>query len=731
MKHIDDCDVERILGTVRTGLGPVVANVQQKLLRRPRGGEPGIPRWIPDRVARNHVGALNVLAEAVKAQNQYASIDKDVAIAVATAATLGAGGLVKLATMVGSEAVGAALAQTAVDAALLGAALNAVDLGFMANNFAEYSDALAEVRLAEGMVVVGGDARLKQAREDAENKAFNLQLGSAMVAAGGVVSGIQAVRTSAPAKAASIARSNVVDAPPTPPGGAGAKPAPLGSSSATPPVNAGSGTKPAAEGTSGGLFDRPEFKNLPDKTPAESPNLEDFMTPEELAARPPGSESPQSSATAQGAGSATAATVLETGRTRQSQSGSKSAGPTGTAVDPARVRPESAADTSLGARGDYAIDLDKPGGLEKLDEKMAATRQAAEQNAPTEGGTLSRPEFQDLPKKPQAEPPDLDAYRTPEELAERGRLKQMDTAALPAAQPEIAAPAAVTPDAIDLPAATESRIARAEEDTIVNPPDPETRTRPSGLESKPATKQPASEEDRLAESHEETDVLPVVPDTTTSLPSKNPKPAPKQPVEPEARLAEPDEVTDVMPAARDESPEIEDRLAEPHEETDVMSSVPNTRTPSRPQPATPQAIKPPERIDRSTGERYYVVDSSNPRFVATGEVHPSRGELTIDIRTVLEDGTRSPVLRGAEEFQNIVNFFRGQFTRIKGNWQYGSNLAEVNRLTGPPHNLSLEKAVTRTWTADQARNAGYLNVIDFHANGTPGNYTEVQVIFGR
>src|SRR5262249_7913453 len=104
LKSIDKCDMQRILGTVRAGLGPVVANVQRKLLRPPRRGEPSVPRWVVDREARNHVGALNVLAEAVKAQTEYSSIDTDVAIAVATSATLFVGGAATLGGKLAADA---------------------------------------------------------------------------------------------------------------------------------------------------------------------------------------------------------------------------------------------------------------------------------------------------------------------------------------------------------------------------------------------------------------------------------------------------------------------------------------------------------------------------------------------------------------------------------------------------------------------------------------------------
>ena len=104
--------------------------------------------------------------------------------------------------------------------------------------------------------------------------------------------------------------------------------------------------------------------------------------------------------------------------------------------------------------------------------------------------------------------------------------------------------------------------------------------------------------------------------------------------------------------------------------------------------------------------------------------------MLVDITTQnLKTGARSGILRGGEQFQKIVKFFKGGFKSIKGRWYSGTNLDKVNKLTG--EGMSLEKAVKETWTAEQAGKAGFKNVKVGETVGTPGKYTSVEVNFTR
>ncbi len=136
----------------------------------------------------------------------------------------------------------------------------------------------------------------------------------------------------------------------------------------------------------------------------------------------------------------------------------------------------------------------------------------------------------------------------------------------------------------------------------------------------------------------------------------------------------------------------------------------------------------PRLIDRSIpGQRYYKQDTANPRLHAEGKVLGS--SLFVSLRTKLENGQRSTLLSGEEQFQAILKFFEGKFTSIVGNWQFGSNLAGLNELTAK--GLPLEAAAARTWTGKQAAKAGFERVEIVNVQGNPGEYTSAMVEFTR
>ena len=150
-----------------------------------------------------------------------------------------------------------------------------------------------------------------------------------------------------------------------------------------------------------------------------------------------------------------------------------------------------------------------------------------------------------------------------------------------------------------------------------------------------------------------------------------------------------------------------------------------------PPPAAPKA----KIIDRSVpGERYFVVDSENSKFYAEGSVY--RRELSISLRTELPEvapgvpGPRSTVIKGSEQFAKILNYFKGGFDAIRGNWTYGSNLAKINELTAT--GMPLKEAAAKTWTGINAEAVGFKTVeVVGTPVGSPGAYTEVQVLFRK
>jgi hypothetical protein len=66
---------------------------------------------------------------------------------------------------------------------------------------------------------------------------------------------------------------------------------------------------------------------------------------------------------------------------------------------------------------------------------------------------------------------------------------------------------------------------------------------------------------------------------------------------------------------------------------------------------------------------------------------------------------------------------------VVGSWTYGDNLAAINRLTGGFNPLSLEEAAKRTKTGEYAASRQFTRVSVVSSTGTPGNYTQVRVLF--
>lgn len=197
-------------------------------------------------------------------------------------------------------------------------------------------------------------------------------------------------------------------------------------------------------------------------------------------------------------------------------------------------------------------------------------------------------------------------------------------------------------------------------------------------------------------------ITPPVSETPPTLPPS------ETPVSPGTSTVPPTEVSPVRPSGGT-SPAIDPEATPPS----------GTRT-----PPTPLA-----RILTTVRDGFFAMsDSSNPRFQATGSLSAD-GTLTVTIRTVLENGVRSTVLRGAEAFQGILRHFGSAVRTIRGSWSYGNNLARFNELTAG--GMSSEAAAAQTWTGQQAAAAGFTRVTIGSLEGTAGHYTNVQVTFSR
>jgi hypothetical protein len=65
---------------------------------------------------------------------------------------------------------------------------------------------------------------------------------------------------------------------------------------------------------------------------------------------------------------------------------------------------------------------------------------------------------------------------------------------------------------------------------------------------------------------------------------------------------------------------------------------------------------------------------------------------------------------------------------IRGDWSSGDNLDTVNTLTAG-NQMTLEEVSRHTWTYQQAMNKGFTRYQYIDAQGSPGQYTSVDVVF--
>lgn len=143
-------------------------------------------------------------------------------------------------------------------------------------------------------------------------------------------------------------------------------------------------------------------------------------------------------------------------------------------------------------------------------------------------------------------------------------------------------------------------------------------------------------------------------------------------------------------------------------------------------PCLAQILKPVK-----TETKYVSVDLLDPTFRVEG-ILESSGTLSLSFQLRDIEGNRSVFLSGKEEFQRIMEHFGKRVKRIQGTWLYGDNLAEFNRLVGPPHGLDVFEAAAQTWTGKNAAKYGYTEVkILKLTKSIRGDYNSVKVIFEK
>lgn len=78
----------------------------------------------------------------------------------------------------------------------------------------------------------------------------------------------------------------------------------------------------------------------------------------------------------------------------------------------------------------------------------------------------------------------------------------------------------------------------------------------------------------------------------------------------------------------------------------------------------------------------------------------------------------------------MMEHFGGNAKGVGGNWTSGTNLKHINEVTAA--GKSIEHAIPGTWTAKSAARYGFTEpkIVEI-PQGSPGNYTRVNVIFER
>jgi hypothetical protein len=107
-----------------------------------------------------------------------------------------------------------------------------------------------------------------------------------------------------------------------------------------------------------------------------------------------------------------------------------------------------------------------------------------------------------------------------------------------------------------------------------------------------------------------------------------------------------------------------------------------------------------------------------------------RGVLTFAIAST----TESPI-RGTELFDLMMRAFADRVRAVLGVWRRGvggspsANLDKVNERTA--EGASLPDAVRETWTFTRAARWGFTKVKVASVEGTPGNYTKIDVLLEK
>jgi hypothetical protein len=132
-------------------------------------------------------------------------------------------------------------------------------------------------------------------------------------------------------------------------------------------------------------------------------------------------------------------------------------------------------------------------------------------------------------------------------------------------------------------------------------------------------------------------------------------------------------------------------------------------------------------VQAATASMCYLQNKRKTRNFIMADV-TDLGYFHFYVENLPKDGTGCP---GGWLQLAWEHFTQGQNVTIhgiRGDWFSGDNLNLVNRLTAGDQ-MTLEGAAKQTWTFQQAVQRGFSRFQFLDAQGSPGNYTSVDVVF--
>ncbi|MBT5458556.1 MAG: hypothetical protein HOK82_18295, partial [Rhodospirillaceae bacterium] len=196
VRNVDDCDIKQLLYQIRAGMEPVVQRLTPKLMRPRRGDEPAYPRHVPDRVARANVAGVHILAQALQAQEDYASADTDVLLAIGAIVGIKANAALRAHRAATAASAATSLTSSTV-AAMVRSGMTAMEIYDAYQVYKDMNDwrtAVRDTDFAWGASSVAGTERLTVAQEERRAAALKAALGGAMSIAPPLVDGIASGR---------------------------------------------------------------------------------------------------------------------------------------------------------------------------------------------------------------------------------------------------------------------------------------------------------------------------------------------------------------------------------------------------------------------------------------------------------------------------------------------------------------------------------------------------------